>query len=436
MAVRDTASTINYVTPGIPWGKDMGKALTVKTLETIRPGPARREVPDGLVRGLYFVIQPSGVMSWACRYRLGNRTRKYTIGSYPAVGLVGARKLARDALEKVAGGIDPYEIKKAARVPPDRDLVEKVVDLFIERHAKPNTRPATAAETERSLRREVVERWRGRRLSTIGRADVHEMLDEIVDRGSPIAANRLLATFRKCCGWAVERGLIEVSPCDGVKAPAVGKSRDRVLSDDELRRIWLACGRLDYPFGPLVKLLIVTAQRRDEVAGITWGEVDVAARLWTLPRGRAKNDKEHAVPLSSVALSLINGLPRLEQGRGDGPGFLFSTTGTTHVTGFSKAKIALDKLVAADGGEPLAPWTFHDLRRTAATGLARLGVNLPVIERILNHVSGSFGGVAGVYNRHSFGDEMRLGLDAWGGHVERLVTMEPGANVVEMVRAS
>ncbi|WP_245501363.1 tyrosine-type recombinase/integrase [Lichenibacterium minor] len=431
---------MNYVTPIIPWGRDMGKALTVKTLETIKPGPIRREVPDGYVRGLYFVVQPSGMMSWACRYRLGNRTRKYTIGSYPAVGLVGARKLARDALEKVAGGVDPYDVKKAARQPPDRDLVERVVSTFVERHAKPNTRPATAAETERSLTKEVVGRWKGRRLSTITKADVHEMLDEIVDRGSPISANRLLATFRKCCGWAVERGLIDVSPCDGVKPPAVGKSRDRVLSDDELRRIWHACERLSYPFGPLVRLLIITAQRRDEVAGMTVAEVDQAARLWVLPRERAKNDVEHPIPLPSPALAIIAGLPRFSTGDeaedAKLPDFLFTTTRTSHVTGFSKAKLALDKLIAADGGDPLAPWTFHDLRRTAATGLARLGVNLPVIERILNHISGpSFGGVAGVYQKYGFADEMRRGLDKWAAHVERL-TNEVGGNVVGMVRAS
>ena len=189
-----------------PWGRGMGKALTVKTLETIKPGAIRREIPDGYMRGLYFVVQLSGVMSWACRYRLGNRTRKYTIGSYPAVGLVGARKLARDALEKVAGGVDPYDIKKVARQPPDRDLVERVVATFIERHAEPNTRPATAAETERSLTNEVVGRWKGGRLSTITKADLHEMLDEIVDRGSPISANRLLATFRSAAAGLSSAG--------------------------------------------------------------------------------------------------------------------------------------------------------------------------------------------------------------------------------------
>jgi len=429
--MRDSRSKLDYVTQNVPWGRDMGKALTVRTLETLKPGPARKEVPDGYVRGLYIVVQPSGLMSWACRYRLGNRTRKYTIGSYPAVGLIGARKLARDALERVAGGVDPYEAKKADRKPPDRDLVEKVVDIFVERHARPNTRPATAAETERSLRREVVGRWKGRRLSTITKADVHDMLDEIVDRGSPIAANRLLATFRRCCSWAVERGLIEASPCDGVKPPAVGKSRDRVLSDPELKRVWRACDALGYPFGPMVQMLIVTAQRRDEVAGLTWAELDLDGRTWVLPRHRAKNDVEHVTSLSAAAIAIISGLPKI----GTEPSFLFTTTSKTHVTGFSKAKIMLDKLLAADGAGDFPHWVIHDLRRSTATGLARLGINLPVVERILNHTGSSFSGVAGIYQRHSFDAERRHALDAWGAHVERLVGTEPGANVVALKAA-
>lgn len=290
------------------------------------------------------------------------------------------------------------------------------MDIFVERHAKPNTRPATAAETERSLKREVVGRWKGRRLSTITKADVHELLDEIVDRGSPIAANRLLATFRKCCSWAVERGLIEKSPCDGVKPPAIGKSRDRVLSDAELKRVWRACDALGYPFGPMIQLLIVTAQRRDEVSGLTWQELDLDAKAWTLPRARAKNNVEHVTPLSTAALAIISGLPKI----GTEPSFLFTTTGRGPVSGFSKAKTMLDKMLAADGAGDFPHWTFHDLRRTGATGLARIGVNLPVVERILNHVGASFSGVAGVYQRHSFDTERRHALDAWAEHIKRL----------------
>ncbi len=417
MSNDDILSQRDYVTPTLPWGWDMGKALTVRTLDTLKPGPMRREVPDGLVRGLYFVLQPSGAASWACRYRIGDRTRKYTIGSYPAVDLKAARDLAKEALVKVVGGVDPHEAKKALKVPPDRDLIERVVDQFVIRYAKPNTRATTAAETERSLKKEVVTRWKGRRLSKITRADVHDLLDTVVDRGSPVMANRLLATLNKMCGWAVERGIIETSPCNGVKPPSATKSRNRVLSDDELERLWRACDAIGYPFGPLVQMLILTGQRRDEVAGLTWVELDLAAHLWVLPRERAKNNVEHTVPLSAPVLAIVERLPRIS----GGPSYLFTTTGNSHVSGFSKTKIALDKLLAADGGSPYLHWTFHDLRRTAATGMARLGVNLPVVEKVLNHVSGAFRGVAGVYNRHSFDIERRKALETWGTFVEGLV---------------
>ncbi len=411
----------------------MGKALTVRTLETLKPGLTRQEIPDGLVRGLFFIMQPTGVTSWACRYRLQGRTRKFTIGGYPALDLKSARDLAKDAMVSVARGVDPYETKRATKAPPDRDLIERVVDQFVERHAKPNTRPTTAWETERSLKKEVVARWKGRRLSSITRADVHDLLDEVVDRGSPVMANRLLATLSKLCNWGVERGIIEKSPCSGVKPPSAHTSRDRVLSDQELQRIWRACDVLGYPFGPMTKLLILTGQRRDEVAGLTWSELDLEHTMWVLPRQRAKNNVEHSIPISSPALTVLNGLPKI----GVLPKFLFTTTSRTHVSGFSKAKLSFDRLLAEDGGGPLPHWTFHDLRRTAATGMARLGINLPVVEKVLNHTSGSFRGVVGVYNRHSFDVERRHALDSWGAYVERLVTAELGANVVAMTaRAS
>ena len=265
----------------------------------------------------------------------------------------------------VARGVDPYETKRAAKAPPDKDLIERVVDQFVERHAKPNTRPTTAWETERSLKKEVVARWKGRRLSSISRADVHDLLDEVVDRGSPVMANRLLATLSKLCNWSVERGIIEKSPCSGVKPPSAHTSRDRVLSDHELQRIWRASDVLGYPFGPMIKLLMLTGQRRDEVAGLTWSELDLDGRMWVLPRQRAKNNVEHSIPISSPVMAILNGLPKI----GIPPKFLFTTTSRTYVSGFSKAKLTYDKLLASDEAGQLPHWTFHDLRRTAATGL-------------------------------------------------------------------
>lgn len=412
----------------------MSKALTVRTIESMRPGPARQEIPDGLIAGLYLVVQPSGAKSWACRYRAAGTPRKLTLGTYPAIDLKAARELAQRALVDAAGGKDPAAEKQAARsaakMPSDRDLIEKVAEAFIERYAKANTRESSWKETKRILDKEVVPAWKGRRLPEIGRADVHELLDGIVDRGAPILANRVLAAVRKMFGWAVERGLVDASPCEKVKAPSAERSRDRVLSDDELRQVWRAADAIGWPFGALFKVLILTGQRRNEVGSMRWSELDLDKKLWTLPRERAKNDVQHSVPLSEPALTILRGLPRV------GP-YVFSTNGKTPVSGYTRAKQRLDAALpkAVDGGSVPA-WVLHDLRRTAASGMARLGIALPVIERVLNHVSGSFGGIVGVYQRHSFADEKGHALEAWGAFVERLVS-EPGGNVVEMkARAS
>jgi len=431
---------VKFVTPKKPRRtplifrvENMAKALTVRTIDTLATPEVRREVPDGLLRGLYLVLQPSGARSWAVRYRNRAGTpRKHTLGTYPAIDLRSARELAQQALIEVAKGSDPAADRKAARtgakVPTDRDLVEKVAEQFIERYAKANTK--SWPEAKRILDREVVAVWRGRHLAAIGRADVHELLDGVVDRGSPVMANRVLAALRKMCAWSVDRGIIAASPCSGIKAPTAERSRDRVLSDCELRGVWTACDAIGWPFAALVKILLLTGQRRDEVGKMRWSELDLDGKTWTLPRERAKNGVAHVVPLSAPALAIITALPRI--GASD---FVFTVTGRTAVSGFSNAKDRIDALLAASHGEPVPAWVFHDLRRTCATGMARLGTALPVVEKVLNHTSGSFGGIVGVYQKHGFADEKRHALDAWAAFVERLVG-EPGANVVQMVRAS
>ena len=420
----------------------MAKDLSSITLTALLKKPpvgGRRETPDGKIRGLYFVQQSTGAASWAFRYRSAGRPRKLTIGPYPKIDMKSARDLASEAAVSVAKGGDPAADKKAARVvarfPADRELVEKVAATFIERHARKNTREASWRETERLLNKEVVARWKGRTLGAIRRPDVHDLLDNIVDRGAPIVANRTLAALRRMCSWAVERGLIDSSPCENVKAPAAERSRDRVLSDAEIALLWRAAGDIHWPFGPIVRMLLLTGQRREEVAAMRWSEVSVETRTWTIPKERAKNGVEHTVPLSTAALAILEALPRIK-GRND---FVFSVTGTTRVSGFARAKTRLDRAISArargtqpvnDDHPPISPWTFHDLRRTMASGMARLGIALPVIEKILNHVSGSFGGIVGVYQRHSFADEKRAALETWGQFIEALVSEKTEDNVV------
>jgi integrase len=405
----------------------------------------RREAPDGKIAGLYLILQPSGAKSWALRYRAGGIPKKLTIGPYPAIDLATARKRAQEALGDVAGGKDPAAIKRASRgaARAEReaqvDRVEHVVELFIERHAKPKTRDWR--ETERMLTKEVVSRWSGRRLSQITRAHVNEMLDEIIDRGAPIHANRVFAQLRKMSRWAVSRGIIERSPCEGMTAPSPETRRDRVLSDDEIRLVWQAFESIGWPFGPIGKLLLLTGARRDEVAALEWREVDLAARTWTLPAARSKNKRPHEIPLSDAAVEILAALLRVE----GNAGFVFTTTGKTAVSGFSRAKAQIDAAILemlqrnaeATGADAKAPehWTFHDLRRTVATNLQKLGIRLEVTEAVLNHVSGSRAGIVGVYQRHEYAAEKRAALDAWARCLDALLTGAPAANVVELAKA-
>jgi integrase len=406
----------------------------------------RREIPDGKVPGLFLIHQPSGTRSWAFRYHLlGGATAKLTIGPYPAVSVAAARRRAEEARGEVAAGRDPASLKQASRAAAkaerevEVDLVERVVEQFIERHAKPNTRDWR--ETERILVREVIVRWKGRRLSHITRAHVHEMLDQIIDRGARIRANRVFAQFRKMCRWAISRGIIDRNPCEGLSAPSQETSRDRVLTDDEIRLVWGACERLGWPFGPIVLLLLLTGARRDEVASMRWSEIDLAGRMWTLPKERTKNKRPHEVPLSDAVISVLRALPRIQ----GNDGLVFSTTGKTPVSGFSRAKTKIDAAILerlrddaeANGRDPQAVeapphWTFHDLRRTVATNLQRLGVKLEVTESILNHVSGSRAGLVGIYQRHEFTSEKRDALAAWARRLDSIINGTQGASVVEL----
>jgi integrase len=183
-----------------------------------------------------------------------------------------------------------------------------------------------------------------------------------------------------------------------------------------LRNIWQAAEKIGAPFGTLVKLLILLGQRRDETAGMRWSEIDLGARLWTITKERTKNNQPHAVPLCGSAIAILEALPRIA-----GSDFILTTTGDTPSNGYSKGKLRLDALLPPD----MPPWRLHDLRRTLASGMARLGVNLPVIEKILNHLSGSFGGIVGVYQKHTFADEKIAALERWAEHVEQIVSGKP-----------
>ena len=397
--------------------------LTEIAIKKLPVSDKRREWPDGKITGLYLVVQSSsGAKSWALRYRAGGKPKKLTLGGYPNVSIAEARRRAQEARGEVAGGKDPAASKKATREAAKAeqsadDKVANVAKSFTEKYLKRHVGPGWAREAERLLRKEILPVIGSKRLRDVRRADAIDILDSIVDRGAPFTANRALAVLTRLGNWAVEREIIAASPFDRIKPPAVEISRERVLSDDEIKLVWGAFESVGHPFGAFGKLLLLTGARRAEVAGMRWGEVDFAARAWTLPGARAKNGYEHVVPLSDAAVRVLQDLPRI----GDKPdGFIFTTTGRTSVSGYSHAKAAIDRAT----GALAEPWTFHDLRRTVATNLQKLGVKLEVTEAVLNHVSGSRGGIVGVYQRHNYADEKREALDKWANRLAQIVGEE------------
>jgi integrase len=406
------------------------KKLTDMFVERVKPPAAGRiEYFDAAFPGLALRVTDTGGKSWCAFYRFQGRLRRLTIGSYPALKPAQARREAQTALERVRQGIDPAEEKRARRDArtPENDTFEAVARDYLERHVRPNHRASTFAEGKRILERDVLPKWRKRPIASISRRDVIDLIDGILERGATVQANRTLARLRALFNWAIEKDRVAVSPVARMKLPTQETARDRVLTDDELRWFWQACEAIGWPFGPLCKILLLTGQRRDEVATMAWPELNEDGRLWTIPRHKVKNDRGHDVQLSDATLALLRSLPRI------GDGLIFTTTVETPVSGFSRAKRRLDAamLKAKGKDEPIPDWTLHDLRRTAATGMARLGFPPHVVEKVLNHASGTIRGVAAVYNRFAYAEERRAALEAWGRHVAGLIAPAP-ANVVSL----
>jgi integrase len=396
----------------------MVKKLTPISIAKIRPGATRREIPDAGKPGLFLVVQPSGKKSWAVRYRFQGKPRKCTLDGFSSLPV--AHKQAQAILDAVAEGRDPAAEKREAKAnlgAASSDLFKAVAADFVKHHTRPNNRPRYARDVERMLAKDILPAWGERRIHDITKRDVLELLRDIMARGGGLSANRVLSVVKKLFNWSVDQDIISSSPATSVKAPLAQQSRDRILSDDEIRRFWQACEQVPYPFGPLAKLLLLTGQRRDEVARMTWDELDLDERLWTLPATRTKNGRQHAVPLSDAAVTILEAQPKLGVQ-------VFTTDGTRPIGGHSRGKDAIDRAFS----EPIAPWIFHDLRRTAASGMAKIGIPVHVTEAVLNHRSGKISGIAAVYNRYDYADEKRDALEAWS----RFVLQRPTNNVTRM----
>jgi integrase len=285
------------------------------------------------------------------------------------------------------------------------DLVEDLLETFIAQRLSQNR---SAAETSRLLRREVGKPWAGRSIHTIGKRDVVEVVSAIVQRGAPGAANKALKSLKTFLRWCVGQAVLDQSPAEGVPLPMKEVARDRVLNDAELTQVILAARKIGGPYGAIVELLALTGQRREEVARLHWEELDLAQRIWTIPKARTKNAKAHIVHISRQASAVLK---RADQ---RGP-LAFTLLGTKPFQDFTHAKRRLDQLSGVTG------WRLHDLRRTCVSGMARLGVAPHVADKILNHQVGTISGVAAVYQRHEFLAERRAALDLWGAHVDRVL---------------
>ena len=397
------------------------KKLTARTVENITPPLSGRvEYFDNAMPGFALRVSDKGTKSWVLFFRLGGRLRRFTVGTYPNFSLAQAREEARNALQMMEKGEDPIESRnEAKRRLKNPDTVEAVVAEFIEKYHIRDRENRTADEVRRMFERHVFPDWGSRDIRRISKRDVLDLLDAVADRTSPVRANRIFSNVRKLFVWCTEREIIEASPMLGIKRPGKEEERDRVLTNEEIRLIWDACEQIGWPFGPFTRMLLVTAQRRDEVAHMRWD--DIETDKWSLPGEFTKSGRSHEVPLSTLALKILEDAPR------HGPYVFMSgrkprlAREPTPISGFGKAKERLDKLSTVMG------WRYHDLRRTAGTNMARLKVPLSTISRVLNHAEG---GVTKIYARHSFLTEKTDALNTWTQELEAIVCPSEG-NVVE-----
>jgi integrase len=391
---------------------------TKSTIDTL-PTPEKEIVFwDQTLPGFGLKITPKGRKVFIVLYRGaggGSRLRKYTIGPYGRITLHNARIEAQKVLAARLEG--PASEKLDARRRLTADTVPELIGLYGKLHL---SQRRSGREVMQILQRDLVERVGSRSVHSISKRDVIDVVNAVIDRGSPVAANKSLKVVKSFFNWCVGRAIVERSPCVGIRAPTVERARDRVLTDRELAAIIRAARQRGGPYGAIVEILARTGQRRDEVARMSWDEVDLDHRVWTLPAARTKNEKPHVVQLSDPAAAVIGAQPR--SGR-----FVFSRNGTTPVGDFSSQKRRLDELCR------VSHWRLHDLRRTTVSGMASLGVAPHVADKILNHVAGTISGVAAVYQRHEFLKERRDALEYWGAHVEALLRE---GEVIELRTAS
>ena len=380
--------------------------LTDTRLQAIKPpATGQEEHADHKITGLRLRVGAGGAKTWTLRRRVGSKTINKKLGNYPAMTLAAARNAAEAMIASLeqsgsTEGID-RTFGQAAR-------------YWLDHKAKDKNR--RWQDQQRQLELHVYPRWKDRKLSSIRKAEVRELVEGLEGKVLP---NRILALLKTVFRYAAGRDWIEHSPADAIEKPNSEKARDRVLSMQEVARVWQAAELLGYPFAAFTRLLLLTAQRRGEVAGMRWADVDLVEATWTIPADDAKAGRANLVPLSPDAVAIIKAMPNLGE-------YIFTLTGSTPISGFAKAKSRLD-LYLAKSGDPLPNWRFHDLRRTAATNMVRLGIPEAVVGRVLNHAV--TGVTAQVYALHSYAPEKRHALEAWAAEIASPTGRAKGDNV-------
>ena len=390
--------------------------LHARTVHAIKPTPGRRmEYFDAATPGLALRVTPTGAKSWALLYRHRGRLRRLTLGSLKVLSLAQARDRARDALRDVTDGSDPGLEKRADR---SAETVAALVDRYLTDYAK--LRKRSWKEDERILTTEVLPRWRHRAVREITRDDVLDLLDGIVARGAGTMANRTLAVIRKMFNVAIagRSRPIDHNPAAHVPAPAAETSRDRVLTEAEIRAFWTACDALDAPMAAFYRLRLLTAQRGIEVASLRWQDIDLHGGWWTVPAGVSKNKLAHRVPLSPTALRLLKALratadtalaARLKRDP--------KATPAVYVLDGARGKRQQAEAAATFGVED---FRGHDLRRTAASLMAGGGVPRLHIAKVLNHVEGGPAATR-VYDRYAYDVEKRQALERWAQRLSAII---------------
>jgi integrase len=389
------------------------RTFTVAAVEKIRP-PKTGQVDhfDGSCPGLSLRVSYGGRKTWTYHYRLDGRLHRLSLGTYPGLktlesspgvgmSLVQARDAWLKARQEVAAKRDPALVKEQEKATDD------FATVAAEWLKRDQAGKRSLAETKRILNRDLLPVWGQRPINEIKRLDVIKLLDTIIDRGATPMAARVQSLVHRLFRWAEARSIIEINPAAGLDRPAL-VSRDRVLTDDELVSVWGAAEELGAPYGRALHLLALTGARRTEISQLKWTEIE--GTTITLSGDRTKNGEAHDIPLSAAAQALIKSVAGIA-----GCKYVFTADGSQSIRGWSEAKVKIDKLAEIE------PWRVHDLRRTVATGLQKMGVNLQVTEAVLGHTSGSRSGIVGVYQRHNYADEKRAALEAWGARLMGLI---------------